>query len=79
MLLYVWFEHPGHPYRGFGFIFSQPGCDKWYQSYIDRRTQALLEMVDFQNQINLSLLSSTSIFLSHCLKKKKIFMIWPNY
>jgi hypothetical protein len=27
LLLYVRFEHPGHTYRGFGFIFSEPGCD----------------------------------------------------
>jgi hypothetical protein len=24
----VWFEHPGHTYKGFGFIFSEPGCDR---------------------------------------------------
>jgi hypothetical protein len=27
LLLYIWFEHPGHTYRGFSFVFSEPGCD----------------------------------------------------
>jgi hypothetical protein len=58
------------------------GCDKWYQSYIDRRTQAQLEMADFKSQIYLSLLSSTSltyIFFPHSPLRKKIFTIWPNH
>jgi hypothetical protein len=25
--LYVWFEHPGHTYGSFNFVFSEPGCD----------------------------------------------------
>jgi hypothetical protein len=25
---YVRFEHPGYTYRAFGFIFSEPGCDR---------------------------------------------------
>jgi hypothetical protein len=65
-------------YRGFGFVFLKSGYDEWYQSNIDRRTQAYLEMVDFQSQINLSLLSYislTSIFFPHSQpKEEKIFL-----
>jgi hypothetical protein len=43
LLLYVWFEHPGHTYRGFGSTLLEPGYDKWYQSYVDHRLQTLLD------------------------------------
>jgi hypothetical protein len=70
-------------YRGFGFVFLEPGCDKWYQSYIDRMTQTYIEMVDFQSQINLLLLSSTSltsISFCHCLanKEKDFYNLAPT-
>jgi hypothetical protein len=67
------FEHHGHTYGGL--LFLEIGSNKWYQIYINRMTQTLLKMAIFQSQINLSLLSSTSLalfpFLIVAERKKK--------